>query len=124
MNILADYQNRKFQIWEYSVGHSQLLLRSTKTQENDIRIDILCKGVGYIKLPTTFKGLLIEEADVPLHEEIIRNIGYTPDNTHIILRLSGSKYVGYIDCLSVFVEEDKGEYNDPSPFANSLKIVS
>jgi len=37
---------RNFQIWKYTVGHGQLLLRSTKDPKCPTRIDVFFKNVG------------------------------------------------------------------------------
>jgi hypothetical protein len=48
--------DRKFQVWKYTVGHSQLLLRSTKSPDCSTRIDVLFKGVSEFHLPASFVG--------------------------------------------------------------------
>jgi len=53
---------REFQIWKYTVGHSQLLLRSTKAPNLPTRIDVLFKGVSEFHLPTALSGLSVQEA--------------------------------------------------------------
>jgi hypothetical protein len=45
------------------VGHWRLLLRSTKAQDADTRIDILFKNVMAICLPAWFDGLELEQVD-------------------------------------------------------------
>lgn len=52
---------RRFQIWEYTVSHAQLLLRSVRDELNSTRVDVLFKNVGYVALPSTFTVEAIEE---------------------------------------------------------------
>lgn len=69
---------RFFQILSYSVGHSELLLRSTKSAEFPTRIDVFSKGVKEFHLPSTFNGLSIAEA--PRGEiRALRSFGKSPN---------------------------------------------
>ena len=62
--MIAEIINSKrfFQLWSYSVSHSELLFRSAKSIEYPTRIDVFFKGVKEIHLPTTSNGLSITEA--------------------------------------------------------------
>jgi hypothetical protein len=93
--------NRRFQVWRYQVGHSQLLLRSVKSAAHASRIDVLFKGVDAIELPTSFDGLVIER-----------------DGQRYVL--SGRGWAGSIVAGACFEAEDDGEYFDPSPFEASF----
>jgi hypothetical protein len=48
--------NRPFQVWRAVVGHSQLLLRSTKSDAENTRVDVLFKPVRAMKLRTLLDG--------------------------------------------------------------------
>lgn len=52
---------RRFQVWEYSVSHAQLLLRSVRDGDHPTRVDVLFKNVGYMALPSAFMVDVIEE---------------------------------------------------------------
>ncbi len=63
--------SRDFQIWDYYISLSQLLLRSVPDegkgeQEN---IDIIFKGVFYLDIPATLSGI---EIDTPTGDELTR----------------------------------------------------
>src|SRR5690349_18618875 len=51
---------RRFQIWSYRVGHSQLLLRSNPEEGFYSRIELLFKGVAAVHLPTVMSGLIVQ----------------------------------------------------------------
>ncbi len=61
---------RLFQTWMYSVSHSTLILRSTNTEDSEMKgynIDIEFWGTQYMELPSLFKGIQIQmyEGDIP-----------------------------------------------------------
>jgi len=104
--------DRTFELWRYSVGHAQLLLRSTKSDEWATRVDVGFKNVEYIQLPTLMNRLAIEvgtEADLPPQaRQALDMVG----KTVFILSTDGVRgfvvagYGGWI--------EDEGDYSDPS----------
>jgi hypothetical protein len=101
ISVDAFESSRRFQIWTYQVGHSQLLLRSVKGDDHSSRIDVRFKAVDLIELPSAFDGL------------VIRRDGQ-------LYKLSGPMWSGRVVAGSCFQAEDTGEYFDPSPFADSL----
>jgi hypothetical protein len=109
--------DRRFQVWSYTVGHGQLLLRATKTDERPTRIDVLFKGVKEFHLPTLCDGLSITEAS---DEEVLKlcDLRKSPTlyNREKVFMIQGTDFVGYVAALAVFSHEDKGEYFDPSAF--------
>lgn len=109
---------RNFQIWKYTVGHSQLLLRSTRTPECPTRIDVFFKNVGAVHLPSTFSGLSIVEGS---HDEVLKTNPLDASSiTHGHRKLfvvHGSDFVGYVVAGIVAWHEDEGEYHEPSYFA-------
>ena len=60
---------RKFQVWEYWISHSQLLLRSHKTVTHAQNIDIIFIDVKYIELPTFMTDL---EVTAPSAEDYMK----------------------------------------------------
>lgn len=99
--VRAYESDRRFQLWRYQVGHSQLLLRSVKATDHPSRIDVLFKVVEAIQLPTAFVGLTIRQ-----------------DGGKYLLE--GHDWCGGIAAGACFVAEDDGEYFDPSPFETSF----
>jgi hypothetical protein len=109
---------RFFQLWSYSVSHSELLFRSTKSAEFSTRIDVLFKGVKEFHLPTTSNGFLIAEAsDADIRKLCtLRQLPSFPKDGKVFT-VQGADFVGYIAALVALCHEDEGEYNDPSFFA-------
>ena len=98
-----DESPRTFQVWDYTVSHAQLLLRSVKDSDHESRIDVLFVGTRHVNVPTTMEGLRIER---------------DAEN----FRLSGAGWVGTVEALNMSHAEDQGEYDDASPFAESSGI--
>ena len=55
--MIASYPNRHFQLWEYKVSHGSLLVRSPKTMELDLNVDIVFSGVELVSMPRHLHGL-------------------------------------------------------------------
>jgi hypothetical protein len=87
---------RTFRIWNYTVSHSQLLLRSVKREHHDTRVDMLFKAVDRVDLPSTLAGL---------HVELIADRVYSA---------RGTNWQGSVRAGAMFVIEDQGSYADPS----------
>jgi len=109
---------RSFQIWKYTVGHSQLLLRSTKSPDFPTRIDVFFKGVKEIHLPTSFTGLSITEASqADIQKLCILQTHPSMGSDLKYLQIQGVGFLGYVMALIVVWHEDSGEYDEPSFFA-------
>jgi len=52
---------RTFQLWDFHVSHSRLLIRSPKSTNDLLNQDIIFYGVTHLDLPATFFGLDIEQ---------------------------------------------------------------
>jgi hypothetical protein len=110
--------DRLFQMWKYTVGHRQLLLRSVKSSDQQTRIDVLFKGVSQFHIPTVLKGLVIAEdpetTDVRELFALQESEAYTKRLKLFTIR--GVDFLGYVSAIGVFHHEDTGEYYDPSFF--------
>ena len=114
---------RMFQMWKYTVGHGQLLLRSTKAPDFPTRIDVFFKGVTAIHLPTCFTGLSIEEGTEADVEKLCTLRESSSFNGGIkVYRVEGADFLGYVAASMVACHEDEGEYYDPSFFAKNNLI--
>jgi hypothetical protein len=88
---------RMFQIWKYTVGHSQLLLRSTKSPTSPTRIDVLFKGVTQFHLPTSFAGLsLAEGTDAEVRQLCILRESPRFGKDVKVFTVKGSDFLGYV----------------------------
>jgi hypothetical protein len=107
---------RTFQIWEYTVGHGQLLLRSPKADDMPKRIDVLFKNVAAIHLLTTLNSLTISEANEEDQIDSQLQVGSQILMDRKVFLVRSSEFVGYVIAGTVAWHEDEGEYYDPSFF--------
>jgi hypothetical protein len=87
--------DRHFQVWAYTVSHGQLLLRSTKSDQEATRVEVLFKGVTRFDLPMSLDGFHVRR----------NGREYTAH---------GDGWSGSIVALAMFTVEDDGHYADPS----------
>lgn len=62
------YPDREFKIWDYSVSHKQMVIRSLGVGEDSPNLDLHFRGVEFLRAPTIFAGLVLVE---PTDEEVI-----------------------------------------------------
>jgi hypothetical protein len=114
---------RFFQLWSYTVSHSELLLRSTKSDHYPSRIDVFFKGVEEFQLPTSFNGLSI--ADVSSEEvRTLQAFKPSPETGYDckFYKVKSVDFVGYIVALLARCHEDNGEYHEPSFFHSPTSL--
>ena len=112
---------RFFQVWGYTVSHSELLLRSVKSDEFSTRIDVFFKGVKELHLPASFNGLSLETYEEGLQYPSILQGTASLAHGRKVYVAKGNGFVGYIVALQAWIHEDQGEYYDPSFFPTSIR---
>lgn len=105
---------REFQVWQYSVSHSTLLLRSIDVEGFETRIDVLFASVELMHLRPVFARLDITEASEAERGRIL-------GNSDSEMRLPGKLYVinegeGYVLARQCAWHEDLGDHHAPSKF--------
>lgn len=104
------HPDRTFQLWEYAVGHSQLLLRSPKGDGCPTRIDVSFKVVEAVHLPTLLHGVTVEPAGPATAERL----GVLAAPGRPVFAVTGTGYTGYVAANVMFTVEDDGEYYEGS----------
>jgi len=107
-------RGRRFQVWEYTVSHAQLLLRSVRDEGNPTRIDLLFKNVGFVALPASFDVDSIEELtdDHPVLSGALAREALRGDRRGFMLR---SRPQDGVVVAGVMVSaEDELESHEPS----------
>jgi len=108
--------SRRFLIWVYTVSHSELLLRSTKTSDLVTRIDVFFKNVAAIHLPTILDGLAVSEATDIERVELHLQIDPSRLEGRKVFVVRGSNFTGYVVAGVMAWHEDEQEYHEPSYF--------
>jgi hypothetical protein len=120
MGAQLEYVDRVFQLWNYTVGMGRLLLRSPKSRGHGTRIDILFQNVKAIKIPTLLEGLSIRSPGPAELQDIASETGITLGAEIQVYMLEGSNYKGYVVAGVFVLEEDLGEYDEPSALLSNL----
>lgn len=105
--------DRKFQVWQYSVTHSVLLLRSYHAQKYTTRIDILFPAVALMRLQPSYEPLTIQEAGPEEIDRLVSDRAGKADRGRLFLLNGGEGYVRAADCAW---HEDEGDHRAPSHF--------
>lgn len=114
MTIYVDRPDRIFQLWAFRVGMGRLLLRSTKNEQFNIRVDVLFQNVQALQVPAVLMGLVVSDADDATTDRITRSTGLLAGDDCRFFALTGSGYAGYVVAGTVVGSEDCGEYYEPS----------
>jgi|GEM_PF-645629 len=113
---------RVFQVWEYRVGHQQLLLRSPRTNQHRKNIDMIFVGVDYISVPTLLDSIQLSK---PTREDLQRihtAFGKTIPNHWIRILVSHGNRHTLVAAGMKIIENDFGlsessleSFSEPSP---------
>lgn len=112
MKDIASWE-RKFQIWQYSVSHSTLLLRSVHPQLYETRIDVLFPAVSLMHVQPSYTTLVISEADETEKNNILPNDVTVGEHEKLFFLNHGQGYVLAPKCSW---HEDNGDHRTPSKF--------
>nr|BFD86908.1 hypothetical protein StreXyl84_63090 [Streptomyces sp. Xyl84] len=106
--------DRYFKVWQYTVGHRRLLLRSSRDRPPQTRIDVHFANVDLMVLRPGYNGLAIRRAD----DEECRTVGldYGVDVLPGRLFALGDGLRSFVVSAPPQWHEDEGEMDDPSWF--------
>lgn len=68
--MVHTFDQRDFRIWDFSVHHSRLLIRSQPTTIYNYNIDLIFTAVDYISIPKHLDKLEIDSATSEEHKSI------------------------------------------------------
>jgi hypothetical protein len=104
---------RTFQMWRYTVSHSQLLLRSTKEDGGSTRIEILFKNVKAMKVVPLYEGITISEAPDGERRRIVEELPFR-DSAPQVWIVKSPSFRGYVAAGAIVTHEDEREYDESS----------
>ena len=109
--------SRLFQMWSYTVGHGQLILRSPKAVGFPTRIDVLFKNVAAMHLPTIMDGLAVSEATEAETQELPVQVDRSRLEERKVFIVRTANFTGHVIAGVVASHEDEREYHEPSHFS-------
>ncbi|MEV8637569.1 hypothetical protein AB0395_38595 [Streptosporangium sp. NPDC051023] len=112
MQKIAEW-HRGFQVWQYSVSHSTLLLRSVNVAGFSTRIDVVFVGVELMLIRPTYSKLIIFCVEGDEKREILVNESEEVIGKQLFL-LDGK--ASYVVAGGFSWHEDAGDHHTPSRF--------
>jgi hypothetical protein len=93
IHIPPEYADRRFQLWQYQVSHSEMLIRSPKSPafgkepERVTNVDLVGVGVEYLAVPRAFRGLAFAGPTPEESEQVagILGTGFRRQDLHILV---------------------------------------
>jgi hypothetical protein len=99
------FADRDFQLWAYVVSHQRLMLRSPKSEEHPLNIDLHFGAVEYVDLPTTLRGLTLTSPRAEEVERLRRKLGSRVEPGHIYV-VESAGHRRSVVAWSLYVEEN------------------
>ena len=106
------HSDRFFQAWRYTVSHRQLLLRSTKSDVAQTRIDIVFKDVSLMLIGPTFRGMTIPTCD----SSILKRSGLPTFDLggRSLYQIQTQSHLGFVAAGNIMMHEDELGFEAPS----------
>lgn len=111
--LCFSYPDRTFQFWDFSPGHSRMLIRSFNDKDQLTTIDIVLIGVVHINLPNLMRGLTVtlgSPADWPLVAETIQHLH--PNEKFLVFTTGGHRFLAVALAYTVS-ENHRGYWDSP-----------
>ena len=109
---------RYFKVWQYTVSHCRLLLRSTKGDFVNTRIDVHFGGVSAMLLRPYYDGLIIRYPSELELAYVVEAGGEIPDDA--VVHIIDGEYPSFVVSGQFQWHEDDGGYKDPSWFGHMV----
>jgi hypothetical protein len=107
------FAGRKFQFWQYSVSHGELLVRSPKDAAHPRNADIMFAGVEYVDLPRFLADL---EVDEPSDEDLARaeeRLGKPVGRQSVVVLKSQGRHYLVVAAAAKAVASDMDIFDSP-----------
>jgi hypothetical protein len=110
--------DRHFRLWDYTVSHNQMLLRSPAGEGGPKNIDIIFLGVDYVGIPSMLDGVGLGTSTPEDVMEASRRVGQDcePGDVHVITS-AGRRFLVVAAAYYVF-------QNDLDLFESSLEYFT
>ncbi len=110
------FPGRLFQLWAHHVSHQRLLIRSPQGPDAKRNIDLRFYGVGYLSVPTSFRGITLTDATLAEVDVVRKEHGelLLQERRVYVLASAGKRFI--VVAADVVVEE-----NDMDMFGNPFE---
>jgi hypothetical protein len=107
---------RRFEAWDWSVGHRGLMLRSNPGDGAPSRIEVWFKPAHAVALPSLLHGLQISRAIGGSPAECVRILGRPFEAWEHLFMVRSSDGTGWVLAGGVHGREDDHEFHEPTMF--------
>jgi hypothetical protein len=114
MNTEIFKSERYFTVFDYSVSHGQLLLRSDKRKGFKENIDIIFFDTNFVQLFTLFSGIIIRKVDTELNIDYPSVKKYLSHQENNMFEIESGNEKYYVCASFVRVFENELEFNETS----------
>ncbi|MFH9614564.1 hypothetical protein ACH4MM_12680 [Streptomyces pratensis] len=112
--------DRQFKVWQYSVGHRRLLLRSPRARPLATRIEVYFACVGLMLLRPAYHGLAVRRATDEESRTVIGDHGIELEEGAYVFALGENLSSGFVVSAPPQWHEDEGGVDDPSWFGHMV----
>lgn len=123
--MIAEYPDRRFQVWFYTVSHATLLIRSPGLANESPNVDVAFYGVAFMSLSAQMHGLAVARIEADQHELRRYYKGEKPDELSVF-RLSTPDVIDGIvvagQCRHSENDVDRFDGGPLWPFANGTSL--
>ncbi|MEO7329428.1 MAG: hypothetical protein ABI193_12670 [Minicystis sp.] len=119
--------DRDFQIWEYQIGHGQLLIRSPKAEATDhspgreTNVDLVFLGVEYMDLPRVLRGLTLDQATAEERRALEAKLSKTLEPGSVRMLVSGGRRFAVVAAIVSISENDWDICDSPFEFRSHFR---
>lgn len=110
--------DRYFKVWQYTVSHCRLLLRSTRDNPPSSRIDVHFGGLSLMVLRPYYDGLVIREGSSDECALLTSQYGVAVNPGYLFVL--GHDLSSFVVSGRPQWHEDEGGFNDPSWFGHMI----
>lgn len=102
---------RVFKIWDYSVSHRQLLLRSPKSEKQVDNVDVVFWGVEFISIPSILNGLSLRQVG---EDEVVSFRPSALKKNALVIRIDAGTEHGFVEAAGCKILENQVDIFDSS----------
>jgi hypothetical protein len=113
MNV--SFPDRRFAVWQFSVGMGRLLLRSVKTDAFTTQVDIYFQDVDFLRLHTSLDGVEIRVANAEerIDLESSERLNLEDGDLEVFI-ITSTDRIGVVVAGVVKAQEDERDHDEPS----------
>jgi hypothetical protein len=115
VNVIYE-TDRRFEVWDWGVGHRGLMLRSNPRDGEPSRIEVWFKPAHAVAMPSLLRGLQISRAVGSPPAECVRIIGRPFEAWEELFVVRSGEGTGWVLAGGVHGREDNHEFHEPTMF--------